>query len=66
MRMIIEVRIEGGVEERGPIRLAEIERPDGHTKQLGLSLAEGKSLMYEVQRYCQLTLGIAAASRIHA
>ncbi|WP_194715631.1 hypothetical protein [Noviherbaspirillum soli] len=33
-----------------PIRLAEFERADGELNQLGLSLAEGKRLMYEAQR----------------
>jgi hypothetical protein len=50
MRMIIEARIEGGVEDIAPIRLAEFERDDGQLKQLGLSLAEGKSLAHEAQR----------------
>jgi ribosomal protein S27AE len=30
--------------------LAEFERADGELKQLGLSLAEGRSLTYEAQR----------------
>lgn len=50
MRMIIEARIEGCVEDSAPIRLAEFERADGQLKQLGLSLAEGKSLAHEAQR----------------
>ncbi|MEB0013945.1 ISKra4 family transposase [Glaciimonas sp. Gout2] len=47
MRMIIEARIDGGGEA---IRLAEVERLDGDLKQLGLNLAEGRSLVHEAQR----------------
>ena len=50
MRMIIEARIEdnsGGSGE--PIRLAEFERADGELKHLGLSLAEGRTLVTEAQ-----------------
>jgi|GEM_PF-2214294 len=50
MRMIIEARIEDSTGASEPIRLAEFERPDGDLKQLGLSLAEGRSLTYEAQR----------------
>lgn len=50
MRMIIEARIEGDAGGGEPIRLAEYERADGELKQLGLSLAEGRSLTYEAQR----------------
>lgn len=50
MRMIIEARIEAGAGASEPIRLAEFERADGDLKQLGLSLAEGRSLTYEAQR----------------
>ncbi|MEB0011402.1 hypothetical protein QN379_03360 [Glaciimonas sp. Gout2] len=47
MRMIIEARIEGGGGEA--IRLAEFERLDCDLKQLGLNLAEGRSLIHEAQ-----------------
>jgi hypothetical protein len=50
MRMIIEARIEDDGREHAAIRLAEFERVDGELKQLGLSLAEGKSLVHEAQR----------------
>ena len=50
MRMIIEARIEDSAGGSEPIRLAECERADGELKQLGLSLAEGRSLVYEAQR----------------
>ncbi|MDL2354516.1 MAG: hypothetical protein QFF03_04595, partial [Pseudomonadota bacterium] len=50
MRMIIAARIEGSMGCSEPIRLAEFERADGELKQLGLSLAEGRSLRYEAQR----------------
>ena len=50
MRMIIEARIEDSAGGSEPIRLAEFERADGELKQLGLSLAEGRSLVYEAQR----------------
>ena len=50
MRMIIKARIEDGAGASDPIRLAEFERADGDLKQLGLSLAEGRSLTYETQR----------------
>lgn len=50
MRMIIEARIEGSVGSSEPIRLAEFERTDGELKQLGLNLAEGRSLVFEAQR----------------
>src|SRR2546422_8921190 len=49
-RMIIEARIVGSAGGSKPIRLAEFERADGELKQLGLSLAEGRSLVYEAQR----------------
>jgi hypothetical protein len=47
MRMIIEARIEDNAGGCEAIRLAEYERADGELKQLGLSLAEGRSLTYE-------------------
>jgi hypothetical protein len=50
MRMIIEARIEDNAGGSKPIRLVEFERADGELKQLGLSLAEGKGLVYEAQR----------------
>ena len=50
MRMIIEARIEDSTGFSETIRLAELERADGDLKQLGLSLAEGRSLTYEAQR----------------
>jgi hypothetical protein len=50
MRMVIEARLEDNAGGLVPIRLAEFERPDGELKQLGLSLAEGESLVYEAQR----------------
>jgi hypothetical protein len=45
--------------------LAEFERADGELKQLGLSLAEGKSLVYEAQRALvnAQAHGFVAASR---
>ena len=49
MRMIIEARIDDGVGGGEAIRLAEFERLDGDLKQLGLSLAEGRGLVYEAQ-----------------
>ncbi|OYT88696.1 MAG: hypothetical protein CFE43_21150 [Burkholderiales bacterium PBB3] len=59
--MIIKARIEGGVEDVAPIRLAEFERYDGQLKQLGLSLAEDKSLLHEVQHRCR---SIATAQHV--
>src|SRR5471030_2229561 len=56
MRMIIEARIEDSTGASEPIRLAEFERPDGDLKQLGLSLAEGRSLTYEAQRAAALSI----------
>ena len=50
MRMIIEARIDDGVGSGEAIRLAEFERLDGDLKQLGLNLAEGRSLVREAQR----------------
>jgi hypothetical protein len=50
MRMIIEARIDDGVGGGEAIRLAEFERLDGDLKQLGLNLAEGRSLVHEAQR----------------
>jgi len=50
MRMVIEARLEGNAGGSVPIRLAEFKRADGELKQLGLSLAEGKNLVYEAQR----------------
>jgi hypothetical protein len=50
MRMVIEARLEDNGGGSVPIRLVEFERADGELKQLGLSLAEGKSLVYEAQR----------------
>src|SRR5471032_127222 len=50
MRMIIEARIDDGVGGGEAIRLAEFERLDGDLKQLGLKLAEGRSLVREAQR----------------
>ena len=50
MRMIIEARIEDSAGGSEPIRLAEFERADGELKQLGLSLAEGRSLVLEAQQ----------------
>jgi hypothetical protein len=49
MRMIIEARIDDGVGGGEAIRLAEFERLDGDLKQLGLNLAEGRSLVHEAQ-----------------
>jgi hypothetical protein len=50
MRMVIEARLEDNAGGSGPIQLAEFERADGDLKQLGLSLTEGRSLVYEAQR----------------
>ena len=50
MRMVIEALVEDTTSGSVPIRLAEFERADGELKRLGLSLAESKSLVYEVQR----------------
>lgn len=50
MRMVIEALVEDNTSGSVPIRLAEFERADGELKRLGLSLAESKSLVYEVQR----------------
>ena len=50
MRMIIEARIEDSAGESEPVRLAEFDRVDGELNELGLSLAEGKRLVYEAQR----------------
>jgi hypothetical protein len=50
MRMIIEAQIEDNVGRCEPVRLAEFERADGELKQLGLTLAEGRNLMFEAQR----------------
>ncbi|KRB79532.1 hypothetical protein ASE07_25365 [Noviherbaspirillum sp. Root189] len=65
MRIIIEARIEDNVGGSEPIQLVEFERADGDLKQLGLSLAEGKSLMYEAQRALvnAQAHGFVAASR---
>ena len=49
MRMIIEARIDDVVGVGEAIRLAEFERLDGDLKQLGLSLAEGRGLVYKPQ-----------------
>jgi hypothetical protein len=48
--MVIEARLEDNGGGSVPIRLVEFEPADGELKQLGLSLAEGKSLVYEAQR----------------
>jgi hypothetical protein len=48
--MVIEARLEDNGGGSVPIRLVEFERADGELMQLGLSLAEGKSLVYEAQR----------------
>jgi hypothetical protein len=50
MRMVIEAQLENNTGGSVPLRLAEFERADGELKQLGLSLAEGKNLVYEAQR----------------
>jgi hypothetical protein len=50
MRMVIKVRLEDSVGDSVPIRLVEFECADGELKQLGLSLADGKSLGYDAQR----------------
>lgn len=50
MRIIIEARIDDGVGGGEAIQLAQIERLDGDLKQLGLNLAEGRSLVHEAQR----------------
>jgi hypothetical protein len=50
MRMVIEARLEDNAGGSVPIRLVEFERVDGELKQLGLSFAEGKNLVYEAQR----------------
>jgi hypothetical protein len=50
MRIIIEARIQDGDGGSQPTRLAEFDRADTKLKQLGLSLAEGKNLVYEAQR----------------
>ena len=65
MRMVIEARLEDNTGGSLPIRLAEFERADGELKQLGLSLAEGKSLVYEAQRALvnAQAHGFVAASR---
>jgi len=65
MRMAIEARLEDNADGSVPIRLAEFERADGELKQLGLSLAEGKNLVYEAQRALVNVQahGFAAASR---
>ena len=47
MRMIIEARIDDAVGGGEAIRLAEFERLEGDLKQLGLNLAEGRSLLHE-------------------
>ena len=65
MRMFIEARFKDNAGSSVPIRLAEFERTDGELKQLGLSLAEAKSLVYEAQRTLvnAQTNGFVAASR---
>ena len=65
MRMVIEARLENNTGGSVPIRLAEFERAYGGLKQLGLSLAEGKNLVYEVQRALvnAQAHGFVAASR---
>jgi hypothetical protein len=65
MRMVIEARLENNTGASVPIRLAEFERADGELKQLGLSLTEGKSLVYEAQRALvnAQAHGFVAASR---
>ena len=64
MRMIIEARIDDGVGGGEAIRLAEFERLDGDLKQLGLNLAEGRSLVHEAQRalVCAQTRVVVSAS----
>lgn len=63
MRMIIEARIDDGVGGEA-IRLAEFERLDGDLEQLGLNLAEGRSLVHEAQRalICAQTRVVVSAS----
>jgi hypothetical protein len=65
MRMVIEARLEDNAGGSVPIRLAEFERADGELRQLGLSLAEGKNLVYEAQRALvnAQAQGFVAASR---
>jgi hypothetical protein len=48
--MVSEARLEDNGGGSVPIRLVEFERVNGGLKHLGLSLAEGKSLVYEAQR----------------
>jgi hypothetical protein len=54
MRLIIEVRIVDGDDDvsqtENAVVLAVIERPDRDLSQLGLTLAEGRSLLAEAQR----------------
>jgi hypothetical protein len=50
MRMILEARLEDSAGGSVLVRLVEFQRADGELKQLGLSLAEGKKLVYEAQR----------------
>ena len=65
MRMVIEARLENNAGGRVPTRWAEFERADGELTQLGLSLAEGKQLVYEAQRTLvnAQANGFVAASR---
>jgi hypothetical protein len=55
MRITIEARIEDGAGGSEPIPLVDLARADGELKQLELSLAAGKSLVYEAQRSGQCT-----------
>jgi hypothetical protein len=58
-------RLEDNAGGSVPIGLAEFERADSELKQLGLSLAEGKSMVYEAQRALvnAQAHGFVAASR---
>src|SRR5258708_27159208 len=50
MRLIIEARLEGGeTSETGATIVAVVERKDRSVADLGLTLAEGRALLAEVQ-----------------
>ncbi|CAE6959355.1 hypothetical protein [Paraburkholderia domus] len=50
MRLIIEARLEGGeTNETEPTIVAVVERKDRSVADLGLTLAEGRALLVEVQ-----------------
>ncbi|SOE98008.1 hypothetical protein SAMN05446635_5962 [Burkholderia sp. OK233] len=50
MRLIIEARlVDGDTVEEGDRVLAVVERPDRSLAELGLTLAEGRSLLAKVQ-----------------